>query len=202
MLCESTRAQYCIMIQIANICSLRLCVHRAPGKPSTLTCTQHQRMPARYQDVYIHMVRLRMDDHLTRLRIDNELPPANEVERALRRAIDENWWKKQVSESFRAVMLAIIERAVKRGHEMDAYDAIRIFNRSYTELTYAAIRDSRPGRYYVQDKLEWISHKLVQKSEKDWSVIIGLIRPLRNRIAPERYVKLVAMYLHPYDVPA
>ena len=146
-------------------------------------------------DVYIHVARLRMYDHLTRLQIYNELPPANEVERALWRAIDENWWEKQVSESFRAVMRAIIERAAERGNEMDSYEAIRLFNRSYIELTKEAIRRSRPGRYYVQDKLEWISHKLVQKIEKDWSVIIGLIRPLRNRIAPERYVKLVAMYL-------
>ena len=76
-------------------------------------------MSAHSLDVYIHVARLRMYDHLTRLRIYNELPPANKVERALWRAIDENWWNKQVSDSFRAIMRGIIERAVKRGHEMN-----------------------------------------------------------------------------------
>ena len=152
-------------------------------------------MSAHSLDVYIHVARLRMYDHLTRLRIYNELPPANKVERALWRAIDENWWNKQVSDSFRAIMRGIIERAVKRGHEMNMYGAICRFNRSYIEQTAEAIRRSRRGRYYVQDKLEWISHKLVQKIEQDWSRIIDLIRPSRNRIATERYVMLVAKTL-------
>ena len=81
---------------------------------------------------------------------------------------------------------------------MDAYEAIRLFNRSYIELTNEAIRRSRPGRYYVEDKLEWISHKLVQKIDQDWSLIIGLIRPLRSKIAPTRYVKLVVKALRNY----
>ena len=83
---------------------------------------------------------------------------------------------------------------------MDAYEAIRLFNRSYIELANEAIRRSRPGRYYVEDKLEWISHKLVQKINQDWNLIIGLIRPLRSKIAPTRYVKLVVKALRNYTI--
>ena len=83
---------------------------------------------------------------------------------------------------------------------MDAYEAIRLFNRSYIELTNEAIRRSRPGRHYVVDKLDWISHKLVQKIHQDWNLIIGLIRQLRSKIAPTRYVKLVVKALRNYSI--
>ena len=164
---------------------------RAPGQPPTLTGTQHRRMSAHARDVYIHVARLRMHDHLMRLIFDNELPPAEEVERALWRAIYENWWEKRVSDSFRTLMRAIIERAVKRRRATDAYEAICLLNRSYVEHTNEAIRRSRPERYYVQDKLEWISYKLARRIERDWSLKIDVLGTLRHRIAPEQYQKLL-----------
>ena len=45
---------------------------------------------------------------------------------------------------------------------METYEAIRILNRSYIELTNEAL-GALTGCYYVEDKLEWISHKRVQK---------------------------------------
>ena len=162
--------------------------------------TSNPRLPIQHAgeclpDLYMHMTRLRMYDYLTRLRSDKELPPANKVERALWKAIDEHWWKKRVSESFRAVMRAIIERAFKRGYEMETYAAMRIFNRSYIDHTNEAIRRSRRGRFYVEDKLQWISYKRVQQIEEDWSLAISLVRTRRYRIDRERYVMLVVSAL-------
>ena len=150
-------------------------------------------------NVYMHVARLRMYDHLAYVRTYYhhdaiELPPAKEVEIALWRAIDENGWEKKTSESFRAVMRAIIERDVRQGCEMEAYEAIRIFNRSYIELTNEAL-GALTGCYYVEDKLEWISHKRVQEIEQDWSLILFLVRTLRHRMPPGRYVKLVSNVL-------
>ena len=131
-----------------------------------------------------------MYDYLPRFRFKKELPPADAVESALQRATDDSpnaEAKKQVSESFRAVMREIIARALMQGHEMDAIEAIRCFNRSHTP--------QRPESYYVQNKLQWISHKCVHKIEQDWTLIICLLRPLRERISQEHYLKLVTMSL-------
>ena len=146
--------------------------------------------------------KLHLDDYLTRLRYYNELPPANTVEWAFWRAINaidakkqdgqaNDHAKKRMSESFRAVMREIIERAIKRGDKKDMYEALRLFNRSYIEPADEVIRRSRPGRHYVQHKLEWISHSLVQRITRDWKQAMNRIRPLRGKSSSEEYAKLV-----------
>lgn len=185
---------------IDSVCLPRLSAPLVTGQLLARTSTRRHRMLGHPVDLYVHVSRLRMYDHLACVRIHNELPPPDEVERALWSAIDEHWWNEQVSESFRVVMRAITERAINQGHEMATYEAIRFFNRSHIDRINEARRRSTPGRYYVHDKLEWISHKLVRKIEQDWKLVICLIKQLHYGTAPGQYAKLVVETLRNHTV--